>query len=98
MVDPDAILGLVRVEGGKSAVIYVSKNTTTGDASFPSSQVCPATPAFALTNLVNKKARKTNHDVITIRVATTTDGVNFTDAGAASGLNDPTTVALNGIR
>jgi hypothetical protein len=98
LVDPDAILGLVRVEGGKSAVIYVSKNTTTGDASFPSSQVCPATPAFALTNLVNKKARKTNHDVITIRVATTTDGVNFTDAGAASGLNDPTTVALNGIR
>ena len=33
-----------------------------------------------------------------VRVATTTDGINFIDIGAASGLNDPTTVALNGIR
>ncbi|MBB4398861.1 hypothetical protein [Bradyrhizobium sp. ERR14] len=47
---------------------------------------------------MNKKARKTNNDVITIRVATTSDGLNFTDAGAAAGLNDQTTVALSGIR
>jgi hypothetical protein len=49
-----------------------------------------------LTNLVNGKPRKPNHDVTTVRVATTTDGITFTDVGVASGLNDPTTVALNG--
>ncbi|WJR78669.1 hypothetical protein [Bradyrhizobium sp. NP1] len=97
LVTPDAILGAVHMED-KTAVIYVAKSLTPGDAGFPPSQVCPSTPAFALTNLVNKKPRKTNHDVITIRVATTTDGINFTDAGAANGLQDPTTVALNGIR
>ena len=45
-----------------------------------------STPAFALTNLVNGKPRKANHDVIAVRVATTTDGINFTDVGPASGL------------
>jgi len=40
--------------------------------------VCPSTPSFALTNLVNKgKARAANDDVTTVRVATTTDGINF---------------------
>ena len=97
LTDPDAILGSVRTHD-ETAIIYVSKNLTPGDASFPSAEVCPKTPAFALTNLVNGKPRKANHDVITIRVATTKDGINFTDAGAATGLQDSTTVALNGIR
>ena len=97
LTDPDAILGAVHL-GESTAVLYVSKDISTGDKNFPPNQVCPATPAFALTNLVNKKPRKTNHDVITIRVATTADGLNFTDVGAATGLSDQTTVALNGIR
>jgi hypothetical protein len=97
LIDPDAILGAARMDDA-TAIVYVSKNLTPGDANFPKSEVCPSTPAFALTNLVNKKPRKANHDVITIRVATTSDGVNFTDAGAVSGLQDSTTVALNGIR
>lgn len=96
LTNPDAILGSVRI-GEKTAVLYVSK-TLNADSSFPANQVCPKTPAFALTNLVNGKPRKANHDVITIRVATTSDGLNFTDAGAAAGLADQTTVALNGIR
>jgi hypothetical protein len=49
-------------------------------------------------NLVNGKPRKANHDVTTVWVATTTDGIHYTQVGAATGLNDPTTVALNGIR
>lgn len=97
LIAPDAILGAVRLGRGKTAVIYVSK-VLNGDKSFPPSQICPKTPSFALTNLVNGKARKTNDDVISIRVATTSDGITFTDAGVASGLNDQTTVALNGIR
>ena len=91
--DPDAAMGSVRF-GAAKAVVYVEKQLA-ADAALPQ---CPATPAFALTNLVNKKAKKANHDVTTVRVATTTDGINYTDVGAASGLNDPTSVARNGVR
>ena len=94
--NPDAILGAVHM-GIRTTVIYVEK-TLNADTSFPKAQQCPSTPAFALTNLVNGKPRKANHDVINIRVATTTDGINFTDVGTASGLEDQTTTALNGIR
>jgi hypothetical protein len=98
LIDPDAILGAVRTDEDQTTVIYVSKNLSPGDASFPANQVCPSTPSFALTNLLNGKPRKTNHDVITIRVATTSDGINFRDVGSATGLQDQTTVAFNGIR
>jgi hypothetical protein len=93
--NPDAIIGAVRM-GATTAVVYVEKtlNADTG-LGYPA---CPKTPSFALTNLVNGKPRNANHDVTAIRVATTTDGIAFTDVGSASGLNDPTTVALNGVR
>jgi hypothetical protein len=69
------------------------------DAGYPS---CPNTPAFALTNLVNHKVRKPNHDVITVHVATTTDGIAFTEVGAVAtgptGLFDPSTTSLSGTR
>ncbi len=94
--NPDAIMGAVKLGTG-AAVVYVEK-TLNGDLNFPAAQICPKTPAFALTNLVNGKPRKTNDDVTAIRVATTTDGIAFTDVGAASGLNDPTSVDLAGIR
>jgi hypothetical protein len=97
LINPDAIMGSVKM-GSTTVVVYVSK-TLNGDLSFPSNEICPKTPSFALTNLVNGKKRSTNDDVTLVRVATTTDGVNFTDLGtSASGLNDPTTVALNGTR
>jgi len=96
LVNPDAIMGSVTL-GGTTAVLYVGK-TLNGDKSFPVAQQCPSTPAFALTNLVNGKPRKANHDVTNVRVATTTDGIHFTDVGPASGLNDPTAVALSAIR
>jgi hypothetical protein len=94
--NPDAFLGAVRM-GPSTTVVYVEK-TLNADTSFPKAEQCPNTPAFALTNLVNGKPRKPNHDVIAIRVATTTDGITFTDVGTATGLEDPTTVALNAIR
>jgi hypothetical protein len=98
LTDPDAILGAVRMHEDETAIIYVSKNLTTGEASFQPSQICPGTPAFALTNLINGKVRKANHDVISIRVATTSDGINFKDVGEANGLEQPTNTALNAIR
>lgn len=95
LINPDAIIGAVHM-GATTAVVYVEK-TLNADTSlgYPA---CPKTPAFALTNLVNGKPRNPNHDVTAIRIATTTDGIAFTDVGTASGLGDPTTVALNGIR
>jgi len=100
LVNPDAVMGSVNFHGAK-AVVYVSKQLgadNTGATALPTAQQCPSTPAFALTNLVNKKAKKANHDITAVRVATTTDGINYTDVGSAAGLNDPTTVALNGLR
>lgn len=100
LVDPDAMMGSVSF-GKAKAIVYVEKQLgadNTGATALPTAQQCPSTPAFALTNLVNKKSKKANHDITSVRIATTADGVNFTDVGAASGLNDPTSVALNGIR
>ncbi len=98
LINPDAIMGSVKI-GGTTAVVYVEK-TLNGDTSFPSAEICKKTPAFALTNLDhNGKAKGVNDDVTNVRVATTTDGVNFTTLNAvATGLNDPTTTAFNGIR
>jgi hypothetical protein len=84
--------------GSTTAIVYVEKQLN-ADASPPYRfPACPSTPAFALTNLDNGKPRKANHDVTTVRVATTTDGLAFTDVGPATGLFDPSTTALNGIR
>ena len=47
---------------------------------------------------VNRKPRKANHDVITVHVATTTDGIAFTEVGSAMGLFDPSTISLSGTR
>jgi hypothetical protein len=93
----DAIMGAVPM-GSTTAIIYVEKQLN-ADTSRPYNyKACPNTPAFALTNLVNGKPRKPNHDVTTVRVATTTDGISFTDVGAASGLFDPSTTSLSGTR
>ncbi len=102
--NPDAFMGAVRM-GTTTTVVYVEK-TLNADTRFPIAQQCSKTPPFALTNFVNGKPRSANHDVTAVRVATTTDGINFTDvpvnvgngAGVATGLTDPTTVAFNGIR
>jgi hypothetical protein len=90
--NPDAILGAVRT-GRLTTIVYVEKqlNASTTDN-------CSSTPSWALTNIVTGHPRGANTDIITIRVATTTDGINFTDIGPASGLQDPTSTAFNGIR
>jgi len=89
---PDAILGAIRT-GGVTSIVYVEKQLSAS-----TTNNCSSTPDWALTNIDTGKARKANTDVITIRVATTTDGINFTDVGAANGLQDPTSTAFNGIR
>jgi hypothetical protein len=95
---PDAIMGAAPM-GSTTAVVYVEKQLNADNLPPYNYSVCKPTPPFALTNLVNQgKARPANHDVTTVRVATTTDGINFTDVGAATGLFDPSTVLLTGTR
>jgi hypothetical protein len=88
---PDAILGALQIHDVTS-IVYVEKQLNA------STENCSSTPSWALTNIVAGKARNANKDVITIRVTTTTDGINFTDLGAANGLQDPTSTAFNAIR
>ncbi len=97
LIGPDDVIGNVKLGDRVHAYIYVSKQLN-GDLAFPTGQRCSGTPPFALTNLINGRPRGVNDDVTTLRIATTTDGLNFTDAGAVSGINDPTTVAFNGVR
>jgi hypothetical protein len=94
LMNPDAILGAAPMGGGVTAVVYVAK--VLGAAPKPTR--CPSTPSWALTNIDTGHPRNANNDVITIRVATTTDGISFTDKGAASGLQNPTTTDNHSIR
>ncbi len=97
LMTPDAILGAIpNPADGSTIVVYVSKqlsaDTTLG---YP---VCGKTK-FSLPNIITGSGRSANHDVTSIRVATTTNGIDFNDLGSiVSGLNDPKTTALNGIR
>jgi hypothetical protein len=97
--NPDAILGATRV-GAVTAVVYIEKQLggAAGTPVLTPAQTCPNTPSWALSNQDTTKAKKANDDVITIRVATTSDGITFNDVGAATGLEDPFSVSLNAIR
>jgi hypothetical protein len=96
LLNPDGILGVV--PGLKPlTIIYEQKilsGDNTGTTALPASQQC-------ITNWASYyKSIKVspNDDITYLRLATTTDGVNFTDLGPLKGLNDPTTVALTGTR
>ncbi|HEY5139292.1 MAG TPA: hypothetical protein VIJ25_08260, partial [Methylococcales bacterium] len=96
--NPDAILGAMpNPEDGLTIVVYVAKELGADNTTYKY-PVC-GTTTFSLPNIITGKGRKPNHDVTSIRVATTTDGINFNDLNSvASGLNNPATTALNGIR
>lgn len=92
LLNPDGIMAVfptspTAAAGDPVTVLYVQK-ILNGDTSFPAAQQCTAAPF----------SHKLNHDVSNVRLATTTDGVHFTDLGIVAGLNDPTTVDYNGTR
>lgn len=97
LLNPDAILGVLPgANVGVTTILYASKilaGDNTGPTALPAAQQCKATPAWAVS-----PGRKANHDYVTQRIATTTDGINFTDQGLVSGLADQTTVSFHGIR
>jgi hypothetical protein len=89
--------------GDNDGDVVTSPPAPDGDADIDAGYTaCPSTPPFALTNFVNGKPRKANHDVITVHVATTTDGIAFSEVGAVAtgpmGLFDPKTTDLRGTR
>jgi len=93
LLNPDGILAVVpnTTPGTPTTVLYVQKilnGDNTGSTALPAAQQCAKAPSSG----------KTNHDITYVRLATTTDGVHFTDEGAVNGLNDPTTVDYNGTR
>ena len=96
LLNPDGIMAIfptapLAPAGSPVTVLYVQKivgGDNTGSTALPASQQCNAAPVSG----------KTNHDISNVRLATTTDGVSFTDLGIVSGLNDPTTVDYNGTR
>ncbi|MDF5723167.1 MAG: hypothetical protein PUP91_22385 [Rhizonema sp. PD37] len=90
LLNPDGIIGEIP-KAKERLVMYLQKQKSadnTGDTALPESQQCG----------VNPTGRAANHDIVTPRLATTKDGVNFKDLGAVSGLNDSTTVSLTQTR
>jgi hypothetical protein len=90
LLNPDGIMAVfptapTAAAGSPITVLYVQKilnGDNTGSTALPAAQQCNKAPFSG----------KTNHDISNVRMATTTDGVNFTDLGVVQGLNDPTTV------
>jgi hypothetical protein len=97
LLNPDGILGVVP---GSSPVqiLYVQKQKggdNTGATALPASQQCSAQPYL---QPGQTKAKAANHDLVTIRLASTTDGVTFNDLGSVSGLNDAASTSYTGTR
>lgn len=96
LLNPDGIMSVfptpaatVGTAGTAVTVLYVQKilgGDNTGTTALPANQQCAGAPAGA------GVPGGTNHDISNVRLATTTDGINFTDLGIVQGLNDPTTV------
>jgi hypothetical protein len=93
LLNPDGILAVVPGTYPVK-VLYVQKQIE-GDYGFPVAQQCANPPVVAPFYPYSLTA---NHDVSTVRLATTSNGVNFTDLGPVNGLNDSTTVSYTGIR
>ena len=96
LVDPDGIMAVfptspTAAAGSPVTVLWVQKilnGDNTAPTALPVAQQCTAAPFSG----------KVNHDIATVRLATTTDGIHFTDLGPVSGLSDPTTVDYNKTR
>lgn len=98
LLNPDGILGVVP---GSSplTIIYEQKilnGDQTGTTALPASAQCNT--FWANYYATNPFGTAVNDDITYLRLASTTDGINFTDLGALQGLNDPMTVSFTGTR
>jgi hypothetical protein len=96
LLHPDGIMAVFPTAASAAAgtplsVLYVEKilsGDNTGSTALPAAEQCSKAPFSG----------KTNHDISKVHLATTTDGINFTEVGIVNGLNDPTTVDYNKTR
>jgi hypothetical protein len=98
LLNPDGILGVVP-GSWPLQIIYEQKilsGDVTGSTALPASQQCNTFWAGYYAN--NPFGTAVNDDITYLRLAETTDGINFTDKGALQGLNDPTDVRAIGTR
>jgi hypothetical protein len=98
LLNPDGILGIV--PGSSPLTIIYEQKILSGDntppTAFPASAQCNTFWADFYAN--NPFGTAVNDDITYLRLASTTDGIHFTDLGALQGLNDPQTVSLTGTR
>jgi len=111
LLNPDGILGVVP-GSNPVTIIYEQKilnGDNTGGTALPDAKVCDGNLKSGVNvgwqnyynNIpagINTGGISVNHDITYLRLASTTDGSNFTDLGALQGLNDPTTVSATGTR
>jgi len=96
--NPDGILGVVP-GSWPLKIIYEQKilsGDNTGNTAFPASQQCNT--FWANYYATNPFGTGVNDDISYLRLAETTDGINFKDDGILQGLNDPTDVSATGTR
>jgi len=98
LLNPDGILGVVP-ESNPLKIIYEQK-VLNGDlvSPFPVAQQCNQNAGWANYYNTNPFGISPNDDITFLRLASTTDGVHFTDLGALQGLNDPMTLSMTGTR
>jgi hypothetical protein len=98
LLNPDGILGVIP-GSWPLQIIYEQKilsGDNTGSTALPANQQCNTFWAGYYAN--NPFGTAVNDDITYLRLAQTTDGINFTDQGALQGLNDPTDVRAVGTR
>jgi hypothetical protein len=98
LLNPDGILGIVP-GSNPVQIIYEQKilnGDNTGSTALPASQQCNT--GWANYYATNPFGTAVNDDITYLRLASTKDGIHFTDMGALQGLNDPTTVSALGTR
>ncbi|WP_425148582.1 hypothetical protein [Deinococcus sp.] len=100
LLNPDGILGAIPGTGTSATdplkVLYLNKPK--GSKAAPAAGLDPAKLCVD-TQSKPYTTKAANYDRTELRLASTTDGVNFTDLGALSGLNDPNdNASLNGFR
>ncbi|MBV9611261.1 MAG: hypothetical protein JO091_02260 [Acidobacteriaceae bacterium] len=93
LLNPDGILGIV--PGRTPTTIIYEQKILNGDQTTLPTCSANGWSAYYKNNPFGTKA---NDDVTYLRLAQTTDGINFTDLGILHGLNDPSTVSVNGTR
>ncbi|HEX7286149.1 MAG TPA: hypothetical protein VF532_08195 [Candidatus Angelobacter sp.] len=92
LLNPDGIIA--QIPGVTPTTIYylqkILNGDRTGPTALPLAQQCGTPVIF--------KEPAASHDIVIPRMASTTDGINFTDLGPVNGLNDPTGVGPTDIR